>query len=76
MSRSKMTAGRFQRLVIVTVIALGTWFYVSACSLGGGACIRMSDCADGFSCVEGTCLSNTGSSSSAATSVASDASPE
>ena len=69
-----------KRAATVIVLALGTWLYASACSLSGDACIRMSDCADGFSCVEGTCISNTGSSSSASTatdtSTASDASAE
>lgn len=46
-------------------------FFHSACSLKEGACLRMSDCDDGLSCVEGTCM---GASSSSATSVAGDAS--
>ena len=65
-----------KRLAILALVAVGTWISVSACSLKGDACIRMSDCADGFSCVEGTCVSTTGSSTSNATSTASDASPE
>lgn len=47
-------------------------FFHSACSLKEGACLRMSDCDDGLSCVEGTCMG--ASSSSNANSVAGDAS--
>lgn len=43
----------------------------SACSLEEGACLRMSDCADGLSCVEGTCM---GASSASAMDMAGDAS--
>ena len=69
MSRSKQIAA-------VAILALACWPYSSACSLSADACLRMSDCTDGLSCVEGLCLSSAASASTDgadATSSATDA---
>jgi hypothetical protein len=48
----------------------------SACSLGDGSCLRMSECASGYTCVEGTCRSDIASDAPNLAPGASDASGE
>ncbi len=47
---------RFKVLLAVALFASA--LFPAACSLGDGACLRMSDCDAPFKCVEGTCRSN------------------
>ena len=35
------------------------WISSAACQFGDGDCLRMSDCDTGYTCVEGTCRSDT-----------------
>jgi hypothetical protein len=39
----------------LAVVASASLATASACQLGDGSCLRMSDCETGWQCVEGTC---------------------
>src|SRR6185369_3848463 len=53
-----LSARRRKTLLLLGALAV-LWVSSSACQFGDGDCLRMSDCDTGYSCVEGTCRSNT-----------------
>lgn len=44
--------------LVVGLVTAALAAIVTACQLTEGTCVRMSDCDTGYTCVEGTCLSN------------------
>lgn len=77
MSPSEAGAGaRLVRAVKAGVLfgALSiVWLSSAACQIGDGDCLRMSDCDTGYTCVEGTCTSDTPADAPNATAAAADA---
>ncbi|MBX3209346.1 MAG: hypothetical protein KF764_30215 [Labilithrix sp.] len=63
MSRSEPTTGSRLALAVKASVLFGAvaavWLSSAACQIGDGDCLRMSDCDTGYTCVEGTCISDT-----------------
>ena len=58
LSDPRSTPARLTRLAALFGAATALWLATAGCELGDGDCLRMSDCDDGYACVEGTCRSN------------------
>ncbi len=71
-TRGSRLAAAVKTGILFGAIAIA-WVSSAACQLGDGDCLRMSDCDTGYTCVEGTCLSDTPSDAPSSAADAGDA---